>query len=339
MSFQVSVEPSGHVFSVEGNDTLLEAALRAGIPLSYSCSNGNCGDCKARLVSGELTRRHPHDFALKEAEKSNGTFLLCSYSPASDVVIEAAVAGADDIPHQTVTARVKSVETLSPSVAALHLMLPRSQRLRFLAGQSVTLATADGAEGTFYIASCPCEDRHVELHVQRDGGDFSTRVFESLRKEDPIQLSGPHGQFVMKLDSRRPVLFVAWDDAFAPIKSLIQHAMSLDIAEAMYLYWVAGDEGHYQDNLGRAWADALDDFVYQPMPASDAYADVARSILSRHADLLRADIYAAGPEPFLTALRTGALARGLSLLGWHQEIFVQTQSAQHAEAALARAVS
>ncbi len=269
MSFQVTVAPSGHIFSVVGNDTLLEAALRAGIPLNYSCSNGNCGDCKARLVSGELTKQHPHDFALKEAEKANGTFLLCSCTAASDVVIEAAVAGADDIPQQSITARVKAVEMLSPTVAALHLMLPRSQRLRFLAGQHVTLSI-DGAEAEFYIASCPCEDRHVEVHVWRDGSDFSTRVFGSLRKEDPIHLSGPHGQFVMQLDSRRPVLFIAWDDAFAPIKSLIQHAMSLEMAEAMHLYWVAGDAGHYQDNLGRAWADALDDFVYQPLPASEA---------------------------------------------------------------------
>jgi CDP-4-dehydro-6-deoxyglucose reductase, E3 len=321
MSYQVTVQPSGHEFSVVGNDSLLEAALRAGIPLNYSCSNGNCGDCKARLTSGQLTKLHPHDYALKDAEKANGTFLLCSCAPASDVIIEAAVAGADDIPQQTIMAKVKSVETLSRSVAALHLTLPRSQRLRFLAGQHVTLS-ADGTEGEFYIASCPCEDRHVEVHVQRDESDFATRVFESLRKEDAIHLTGPHGQFVMKLDSRRPVLFIAWNDTFAPIKSLIQHALSLEIAEAMYLYWVAGDDGHYQDNLGRAWADALDDFVYQPLSSAADPAAIAESILAQHPSLVRADIYAAGPAAFLDALKTGALARGLSPLGWHEEIIV-----------------
>lgn len=321
MPFQVSVQPSGHAFTAAGNDTLLEAALRAGIPLSYSCSSGNCGDCRARLVSGQLTKLHPHDYTLKDAEKSNGTFLLCSYAPASDAIIEAAVSGADDIPQQTIMAKVKSVETLSPSAAALHLTLPRSQRLRFLAGQQVTLAS-DDAKGEFYIASCPCEDRHVEVHVRRDGSDFSARVFESLRKEDHIHLAGPHGQFVMKLDSRRPVLFIAWGHGFAPIKSLIQHALSLEIAEAMYLYWVAGADGHYQDNLGRAWADALDDFVYQPLSSVADPAEIAESILAQHASLVRADIYAAGPPAFLEALKTGALARGLSPLGWHGEIIV-----------------
>ena len=319
MPFQVTVQPSGHEFLVEGNDTLLEAALRAGIPLNYSCSNGNCGDCKARLISGQIGKLHSHDCALKDTEKANGTFLLCSYTPASDVVIEAAVAGADDIPQQDIIAKVKTVEPLNAGIAALHLTLPRSQRLRFLAGQQVSLA-ADGAEGEFYIASCPCEDRHVEVHVRRDQNDFAGKVFDALGKEAPVRLTGPRGHFVMKLDSRRPVLFIAWEHGFAPIKSLIQHAMSLEIAEAMYLYWVADGVGHYQDNLCRAWADALDDFVYQPMSTALDPAAVAECILAHHPDLVRADIYAAGPAAFLEALRTGSLARGMAPQGWHEEL-------------------
>jgi CDP-4-dehydro-6-deoxyglucose reductase len=323
MSVQVTVKPSGHEFFVEGNDTLLEAALRAGIPLNYGCSNGNCGDCKVRLVSGQVKKVHPHDFVLKDTEKNTGSFLLCSYTAVTDVVLEATVAGANDIPEQEITAKVKAVETLNDNMAALHLTAPRSQRLRFLAGQRVTLS-ADGAEGEYYVASCPCEDRHIELHVRRDNRGFSRKVFDSLRKEEPVRIAGPHGNFVMKLDSRRPVLFIAWEDGFAPIKSLVQHAMSLEIAEAMYLYWAADGVGqgvgHYQDNLCRTWTDALDDFIYQPMPTTSGPAAVAEFILAHHPDLIRADIYAAGPAEFLDALRTGALAHGLSPLGWHGEI-------------------
>ncbi len=319
MSVQVTVQPSGHEFFVEGNDTLLEAALRAGIPLNYGCSNGNCGECKARLVSGQVKKVHPHDFTLKDAEKANGAFLLCSYTAITDVVIEATVAGANDIPEQEISTKVKAVEQLNEKMAALHLTAPRSQRLRFLAGQHVTLSV-DGAEGDYYIASCPCEDRHIEIHVQRDNRAFSRKVFDSLRKEDLVRINGPHGNFVMKLDSRRPVLFIAWEDGFAPIKSLVQHAMSLEIAEAMYLYWAADGVGHYQDNLCRAWTDALDDFIYQPIQLESGPAAVAQFILAHHPDLVRADIYAAGPADFLNALRTGALAHGLSPLGWHGEI-------------------
>jgi CDP-4-dehydro-6-deoxyglucose reductase len=319
MSVQVTILPSGHEFFVEGNDTILEAALRAGIPLNYGCSNGNCGDCKARLVSGQVKKVHPHDFVVKEPEKANGAFLLCSYTAITDVVVEATVAGANDIPEQEITTKVKAVELLNEDMAALHLTAPRSQRLRFLAGQHVTLSIND-TEDEYYVASCPCEDRHIEVHVRRDNSGFSRKVFDNLRKEEPVRISGPRGNFVMKLDSRRPVLFIAWEDGFAPIKSLVQHAMSLEIAEAMYLYWAADGVGHYQDNLCRAWTDALDDFIYQPMPTISGPAAVAEFILAHHPDLIRADIYAAGPADFLAALRTGALAHGLSPLGWHGEV-------------------
>jgi len=105
MTAHATILPSGHEFMVESNDTLLEAALRAGVSLNYGCSNGNCGECKARLISGDVKKVHAHDFVLKQAEKDAGAILLCSYAPINDVVIEATVAGAKDIPVQKLSAR------------------------------------------------------------------------------------------------------------------------------------------------------------------------------------------------------------------------------------------
>lgn len=319
MSTTVTVHPSGHEFFVEGNDTVLEAALRAGIPLNYGCSNGNCGDCKVRLLAGQVKKVHPHDYALKDAEKAHGEFLMCSYAPITDLVIEAHVAGADDMPQQDIPAKVKTVEIINERIAALHLLAPRSQRLRFLAGQHVTLS-AEGAEGDYYIASCPCEDRHIELHVRRDSRPFARKVFESLGREAPVRVTGPHGHFVMKLDSRRALIFIAWGDGFAPIKSLIHHAMSLEIAESMQLYWISDRLGHYQDNLCRAWADADDAFGYTPLSGDAEVAALVEQVLARHADLSHSDLYVAGPGAFVAALHTAALQRQLSPLGWHGEI-------------------
>lgn len=321
LSAQVKVLPSGHEFFVEGSDTILEAALRAGIPLNYGCSNGNCGECRARLVSGEIKRVHPHDYTLKEAEKNGGYFLMCSNTAVTDIVIEASVAGATDIPPQTIVTKVKAVELLDERLAALHLTTPRSQRLRFLAGQQVHLS-CDGVAGDYYIASCPCEDRHIELHIRRDNRPFARKVFDDLRKEDPVTIQGPQGTFVINMESRRPVIFVAWDDGFAPIKSLVQHAMSLEMAETMHLYWVSEGLPHYQDNLCRSWADALDNFTYQALSVDGGAQNVAERILGAHNDLSHTDIYAAGPAEFLHHLRDGAIARGLSPLGWHGEVIL-----------------
>ncbi len=321
MSAQVKVLPSGHEFFVEGSDTILEAALRAGIPLNYGCSNGNCGECRARLVSGEVKKVHPHDFVLKETEKADGAFLMCSNTAVTDIVIEASVAGATDIQPQRIVTKVKAVELLDEHIAALHLITPRSQRLRFLSGQQVHLV-ADGVAGDYYVASCPCEDRHIELHIRRDNRPFARKVFDDLRKEDPVTIEGPWGSFVINMESRRPVIFAAWDDGFAPIKSLVQHAMSLEMAESMHLYWVAEALSHYQDNLCRSWADALDNFSYVALRVERDAQHAAERILAAHSDLTRTDLYAAGPAAFLHHLRDGAMARGLSPLGWHGEVVV-----------------
>jgi CDP-4-dehydro-6-deoxyglucose reductase len=56
MPHRITIEPSGHQFDVEPGNTLLRAALEAGIHLPYGCRNGACGACKGRVVSGQVDR-------------------------------------------------------------------------------------------------------------------------------------------------------------------------------------------------------------------------------------------------------------------------------------------
>ena len=77
MTAHVQVKPSGREFFVDGNDSLLEAALRAGLSLDYGCSIGSCGKCKARIVSGQVQRTRHSDYALTAAEKNAGVVLMC----------------------------------------------------------------------------------------------------------------------------------------------------------------------------------------------------------------------------------------------------------------------
>jgi CDP-4-dehydro-6-deoxyglucose reductase len=316
MSAHVTIQPSGHEFFVEGNDTLLEAALRNGVSLNYGCSNGNCGECRARVVSGEVKKVHAHDYVLKDADREAGVILLCAYAPVNDVVIEANVAGARDIPVQHLTARVKSVEVFNPHMAALHILAPRSQRLRYLGGQSVELSV-DGVRGRYPIASCPCEDRHIEVQVPRRPRDaFAEALFASVRANDSVEVAGPFGELVLDEDSPRPVIFLAFGAGFAPVKSLAQHAMSLELAESMDLHWLADEAGHYQDNLCRAWADALDNFTYVPHTLDDGLDSLLAAIAKDYPDLHRFDVYAAGTANQLAQAREHFLRAGLPEARW-----------------------
>jgi CDP-4-dehydro-6-deoxyglucose reductase len=313
------VRPSGREFFVDGSDSLLEAALRAGLSLDYGCSAGSCGKCKARVAAGEVQRTRHSDYALTAAEKAAGVVLMCCNTALTDLVIEAREAhGAADMPLQSIDARVKSVSPLGEEVRLLHLQTPRSNRLRFLAGQSVRLSLADGAAAALPVASCPCDDRNLHFHVLRRAGDaFAERVFGGLKGVDAVRVEGPRGEFVLREDSQRPLVFIACGSGFAPAKSLIEHAMALDAAESLHLVWIAGAGGHYLDNLCRSWGDALDDFRYTPLTARGDLSEEAvlrpllEPVLQGPPRLEDCDVYLAGPAPSANAVEFLLLEHGL----------------------------
>ncbi len=203
VSANVVVRPSGREFLVQGNDSILQAGLKAGLGLNYGCAGGNCGLCKARVISGETRQILHSDYSLSAAERTQGYLLLCAHTAVSDLVIETLEAGSPaDIPEQELVARVRALQPLGPNTMLLHLQAPRSARLRFLAGQSVTLGLAQRGgdlHATWPIASCPCDERNLHFHVARDAGDaLAERLFAgAVKSGDTLGVHGPSGDFVL----------------------------------------------------------------------------------------------------------------------------------------------
>ncbi len=321
VSANVRLLPSGHEFFVEGSDTILEAALRAGLSVDYGCSNGACGLCKARVVSGQAKKVRPHDYVLTESDKAAGCVLLCSNTAVTDLVVEATEAhGAKDIPRQQIGTRVHRTERLSGNMWLLHVQTPRTNRLRFLAGQSVEVTFGEGQKSVQPIASCPCDDRNIQFHMHL-GDDALSRTFAALKVSDSVALEGPMGEFTLDDESTRPLLFVACNSGFAPIKSLIEHAMAVDVAESIHLYWLARDpEGHYLSNVCRAWADALDNFHFTPLVVDavpdgslspEGLAGAVQRMTMDHPDLGAYDVYVAGSDAAVAEIEFGLLERGV----------------------------
>jgi len=92
--------------------------------------------------------------------------------------------------------------------------------------------------------------------------------------------------------------------------------MSLELVESMDLHWLADAAGHYQDNLCRTWADALDDFNYVPHAPTDDLESVLKSIVVDYPDLHRFDVYAAGTAAQLEQARAHFVRHGLPEVRW-----------------------
>lgn len=311
MSAQVTLKPSGHQFTVEGHETLLQAGLRAGLKLNYGCGNGTCGMCKVRLIHGQVARSMASDYAMSEPEKAQGYLLSCAHTAASpELTLETLEAGGPgDIPPQEIVTSVRAVRELAPDTRLVHLQTPRTHRLRFLAGQSVTLGLArgDGVRATLPIASCPCDDRNLHFFVAReDPGAFAQQVFSgALAPGDAVSLWGPMGDFVLA-DGQRPLVFVASDTGFAPVKSLIEHALSLDAAPSLALFWLATRaDGHFLANQCRAWSEALDLFEYTLLHDGEPAAGAKQVVDAIRADLfdIDCDFYVAGAADFVDTVR------------------------------------
>lgn len=319
VSAQVTLRPSGHQFTVEGHETLLQAGMRAGLKLNYGCGNGSCGMCKVRVTSGDVVRTMATDYPLSEIEKSQGYVLACAHTSASsELTVETLEAqGPDDIPEQSITTSVRALKPLAPDTLLLHLQTPRSHRLRFLAGQRVTLGLpeGDGVRASHPVASCPCDDRNLHFYIARDAEDpFAARLHAGrVKPGDPVSLWGPHGRFVLG-DDAYPLVFAACDTGFAPVKSLIEHAMSLDVSPSISLFWLATRaDGHFMANQCRAWSEAIDAFEVTLSRDADARTGASRMAEAIRADLFDIDCayYIAGPSAFVDTLCTELAAAGV----------------------------
>jgi CDP-4-dehydro-6-deoxyglucose reductase len=313
MSAQVRILPSGHEFFIEGSDSILEAGLRGGLALNYGCSSGNCGLCKCKVISGEVRKIAQHDYVLTEAEKGLGYILACSSTAVTDVVLEADEAhGSSDIPLQEIEIKVKKIERPGNRLIILHARTPRTKRLRFLAGQYLALGYGELPAQDCSIASC--DDMNLQFHIPVVAGDPFSEQLGQLRPGSSLTIRGPRGEFALDEDSPRSLVFIAGNAGFGPVKSLIEHAMALDIAETIQLFWITTpDNSHYLGNLCRSWDDALDNFSYTPLKASldRPLEALLPDILDRLDDRQDLDFYACLPGPLLDSVETILLANGI----------------------------
>ena len=317
MSFKVTIKPSNHQFEAAAQELLLEAALRSGMNVNYSCNTGTCGECKAKIISGDTAVIRHHDYSLSEAEKIQNYVLLCSSEARSDLVIEISEAfTAEDIPTQKISTKVAKLDYVTKNNLLLYLRTPRSKSLRFLAGQMVDLHIANYPPISLPVASCPCNGMVLQFHLQRDEQQPVLKyIFEDLKQSENLQVKGPHGNFTLEETSQRPIVMVAEGTGLAPIKSLIEHAITLDLPQSMTLFWLVDkNEAHYLSNYCRSWELALDCFVYIPLThdtsRGNPYENTVSDTLARCPIETEIDLYLAGSQQMITQFTHRFIEKG-----------------------------
>lgn len=323
MTFQVTLQPSGHQFQVEPDEKILEAGIKAGLSIPYSCRSGVCRSCRGTVLEGEVDFGDVHPTYLPDSDKAKGLALLCSARAKSDLVVEIAeLEGLAGIKPGIVPCRVVKIERPCADVAVLDLRLPMNENMRFMAGQYVDFLLKDGKRRSYSIASKPSAEgvSHIELHIRHvPGGHFTDRLFAGEVKErEVMRFEGPLGSFYLREDSNKPIIFLASGTGFAPIKAMIEHAIARGSQRPMQLYWGCRKPADlYMAALPEQWAREVPGFSYVPVLSEVSAQDgwqgrtglVHQAVMADHPDLSGHEVYACGVPVMVDAAQRDFLAQ------------------------------
>jgi ring-1,2-phenylacetyl-CoA epoxidase subunit PaaE len=82
---EVILDGSRHVVPIAEGEAIVDAALRAGLELPYSCKGGMCCTCRAKVVEGEVEMMQ--NYSLEPWEIEAGFALTCQSRPKTGRVV------------------------------------------------------------------------------------------------------------------------------------------------------------------------------------------------------------------------------------------------------------
>ncbi|NYT85764.1 CDP-6-deoxy-delta-3,4-glucoseen reductase [Pollutimonas harenae] len=325
MSFKVSVQPSNHEFTVEDGQSVLDAALAAGIVLPYSCRNGACSTCKGKVLEGSYDAGPNPAQILAPEELEQGYTLFCQAHPTSDLVIEAhEIRMASDIQIRKMPSRVMAMEQVATDVMVVKLQLPTADPFRYYAGQYLEFILKDGKRRSYSMATPPADSNLVELHIRHTpGGRFTDHVFGAgetqMKVREILRVEGPFGSFFLRDDSNKPLVFLASGTGFAPIKAIVERMVQEGVSQPAVLYWGGRRPADlYMQEQARQWEQDLPDFRFIPV-VSEAQAEdawdgrtgfVHQAVLQDIPDLSSYQVYACGAPVMVDSARKDFIHQG-----------------------------
>ena len=278
MSYELTIEPLGRTIEVEDGQTILDAALRAGVYLPHACGQGYCATCKITVTDGEVDHGSASNFALMDYEREEGMCLACCATLEADTVIEAEIEVDEDskgLPVRDYHGVVSRIEDLTPTIKGIWIRLDNDEVLEFQAGQYVNLQLPkEIGVRAFSLANPPSTGNEIELNIRIvPGGAGTSWIHKELKVGDKISLTGPYGRFYNHHSAKLPSLFMAGGSGLSSPRSMIHELLDAGSELPITLVYGARNQAelyYHQEFLDLAAKHA--NFTYVPA-LSDEPAD------------------------------------------------------------------
>jgi NAD(P)H-flavin reductase/ferredoxin len=330
--YQISVEGSGIAFPCGADETVLDAAERAGYAIPYSCRKGVCSTCEADLVQGIARIGSDPENGPKAAVR------LCRAIPKSDLTIAPVrIEKRQIFPRKRIVASVLKLHRSTQDVAVIQLRFPAGIRVKFRAGQYLRVILNGGYSRNFSMANAPHESDGAQLHIRHvPGGRFSELIWASLKIGDKLEVEAPFGEFFLRDDCDRPIVFLATGTGFAPIKAMIEDMIKRSIVRQARFYWgIRRRDDLYMPEILEKWRSKAPWLTCQPVlsqPDEDwtgRRGFVQEAVLQDFQnvqdlrDLSGWQVYACGNPSMVSAARAMLTTRaGLPAMHFHADPFV-----------------
>lgn len=330
-AFNLQINSPQTQVRASAKESLLLAAINQGIAMPYNCRVGGCGECKCRLVKGQVKELTDKSYLLSAEELRQNYILACQSLPRSDVVIEVALKEGRAVhPLMDVGGRIRTLTPVTHDI--LHVEIELDQPMGYTAGQYAEIvipdeAGADAGQGrSFSFASAPKPGdggRQVDFFIRKvPSGAFTGWLFAQAKPGARLQLRGPHGDFSLRPGSG-PIVCIAGGSGMAPIKALLEQAIADKQASrpVVVLFGARTQSDLYAleaiDQIRRHWTGR---FEFVPIlsaePAASAWSG-RRGLIPEHLKALvgvrlpDSQAYLCGPPPMIDACIARLTAEGL----------------------------
>lgn len=326
MSYDIRIAGTDQHFPCAEGEHVLDAALRAGIEMPYSCRKGVCGNCAGGIAAGEF-QCPPSDVA------GPGQVLLCQCLPLGDLeIVPTAWHCIDPAARKSFTVKVFRNTLAADDVSVLQLRLPAGQRAKFRAGQYLQVELPDGSRRSYSMANPPHESDTLQLHIRHVAGGLFTQIVPTLQPGALLKVELPYGNFELKEDSTAPMLCVVGGTGFAPVKSLLDDLVKKGVKRPVALVWGGRNAaGLYLLSAVERWKKLLPGFSLIPAveDAADAQAlggfhgRVDAAVSANFASLQGSEVYCCGAPPMVAAVKKVCIEeRGLDTKHFFSDVFV-----------------
>lgn len=315
---KIEIQPSMASFEAAGALTLKDAALSSGFNLEYSCNNGVCGICKAKVLTGTYENGDPNDI-LTEEEKTQGYLLTCTAKARSDMQLVANFfPELKGIEQKTIPCKIDSLDIIGDDIAVVKLRLPPNAKFRYLPGQYINL-TYQGVRRSYSIANSQHTSLGVELHIRKvEKGVFSHLVFDKFKENQLLSLEGPMGTFFIR-DKLSPIIFLATGTGFAPVKAMVEELVTEEPDRIIHIYWGMRTAQSFYSSRPKEWASSYTNLKYIPVVSrpdnswTGRTGYVTKALLQDFTCLREFTVYACGSPDMIASSRLALSDKSLNL--------------------------